>query len=79
MLLEGDMHMSVTGQHFRGKGIPGIKQVLDRKQISNLSIISNDVTADVTNNIYLKLNNQFSGTFIAWELNESNINSKWIL
>lgn len=79
MLLEGDMHMSVTGKHFRGKGLPGINQVLTREQISNLTIISNDVTADVKNNIYLKLKNQFSGTFVAWELNESNINSKWIL
>lgn len=79
MLLEGEMHMSVTGKHFRGKGLPGINQVLERSQISNLSIISNNVTADVTNKIYLKLNNQFSGTFVAWELNESNVNLKWIL
>ncbi len=79
MLLEGDMHMSVTGKHFRGKGLPGINQVLGREQISNLSIISNNVTADVKNNKYLKLKNQFSGTFVAWELNESNVNSKWVL
>ncbi len=78
MLLEGEMHMSVTGKHFRGKGLPGINQVLEREQISNLSIISNNVTADVKNNKYLKLKNQFSGTFVAWELNESNVNSKWI-
>lgn len=79
MLLEGEMHMTVTGKHFRGKGLPGIKQVLDREQISNLSIISNNVNANMKNNKYLKLKNQFSGTFVAWELNESNVNSKWIL
>ena len=71
--------MTVTGKHFRGKGLPGIKQVLDREQISNLSIISNNVNANMKNNKYLKLKNQFSGTFVAWELNESNVNSKWIL
>lgn len=79
MLLEGDMHMTVTGQHFRGKGLPGIKQVLDRTQISKLQIISNDVFANVENNKYLKLRNEFSGTFVAWELNETNINTEWIL
>jgi hypothetical protein len=79
MLLEGEMHMTVTGQHFRGKGLPGVKEVLDRNQISKLKIISNDVFANVENNKYLKLNNEFSGTFVAWELNESNVNTEWIL
>lgn len=78
LLLEGEMHLTVTGQHFRGKGLPGIKQVLDRNQISKLQIISNDVAADVSNNKYLRLKNEFSGTFVAWELNESNVNAPWI-
>lgn len=78
LLLNGDMHMTVTGQHFRGKGLPGIKEVLDRSQISNLKIISNNVYADVSKDKYLKLSNEFSGTFINWELNEQNINAKWI-
>lgn len=79
LLLNGDMHMTVTGQHFRGKGLPGIKEVQDRNQISNLKIISNDVFADVTKSNYYKLSNNFSGTFVTWELNENNVNSPWII
>lgn len=79
LLLDGDMHMTVTGHHFRGKGLPGIKEVLDRNQISNLRIISNNVYADVSKEKYFKLSNEFSGTFVTWELNELNINAKWII
>jgi hypothetical protein len=78
LLLEGQMHLTVTGQHFRGKGLPGIREVLLRNQISNLRVISNNVFADVDNNKYIKLNEEFSGTFVSWELNEKNINIKWI-
>jgi hypothetical protein len=78
LLLEGQMHLTVTGQHFRGKGLPGIREVLSRNQISNLRVISNNVFADVDNNNYIKLNEEFSGTFVSWELNEKNINIKWI-
>ena len=78
LLLEGQMHLTVTGQHFRGKGLPGIREVLSRNQISNLKVISNNVFADVNTNKYIKLNEEFSGTFVTWELNEKNINIKWI-
>ncbi len=79
LLLEGQMHLTVTGQHFRGKGLPGIKEVLERNQISKLQIISNDIYANVSENNYHKLNLEFSGTFVSWELNENNINSEWII
>jgi hypothetical protein len=79
LLLNGDMHMTVTGQHFRGKGLPGIKEVQDRNQISNLKIISNDVFADVAKSSYYKLSNNFSGTFVTWELTQNNVNSPWII
>lgn len=78
MLLEGQMHLTVTGQHFRGKGLPGINEVLGRNQISNLKIISNDVYSKVADKQYEKLKSEFSGTFVYWELNEQNINTKWI-
>lgn len=78
LLLDGQMHLTVTGQHFRGKGLPGIREVLSRNQISNLRIISNNVFADVSNDHYVKLNHEFSGTFVTWQLNENNINIKWI-
>lgn len=78
LLLDGEIHRTVTGQHFRGKGLPGIKEVLERNQISNLLVISNDVFSDVSANKHNKLNAQFSGTFVAWELNEKNVNQEWI-
>lgn len=79
LLLEGEIHMTVTGEHFRGKGLPGIKQVQDRNQIDNLHIISNDVYADVKKDNYQKIQHSFSGTFAYWEINETNQNSKWVL
>ena len=79
LLLNGVMHMTVTGEHFRGKGLPGIKQVLDRNQISNLNIISNNVFADVTNDTYKKLNSEFNGTFVSWELNQNNDYIEWVV
>lgn len=79
LLLDGDLHMTVTGKHFRGKGLPGIKQVYDRNQISNLHIVSNDVFADIPNDSYKKLKNNFSGTFAYWELDENNKNIEWTI
>lgn len=79
LFLEGKVHMTVTGEHFRGKGLPGIKEVQDRNQISNLYFISNDVYADVKSDNYIKLNKNFSGTFAYWELDKNNINTQWIV
>lgn len=79
LLLEGEIHMTVTGKHYRGKGLPGIREAMIRNDISNLSIVSNDVYSNVTNNIYTTLNNEFSGTFVSWEININNNNLQWIL
>jgi len=79
LLMEGEIHRTVTGQHFRGKGLPGIKEVLNRNQISNLCIISNNVIAKInTNSAFNKLKSEFCGTFVSWELNELNENAQWI-
>lgn len=77
LLLNGDLHMTVTGKHFRGKGIPGMKQVLDRNQISNLHVITNDAYADVSGNNYKKLRNHFSGTFVYWDIDDTNQTTEW--
>lgn len=77
LLLNGDLHMTVTGQHYRGKGIPGMKQVLERNQISNLHVITNNAFADVENNSYKKLKNHFSGTFVYWEIDKTNQSTEW--
>jgi len=77
MLLSGELHMTVTGHHFRGKGLPGINQVLERNQISKLFVVTNDAYAKVHEGKYLKLQNHFSGTFVSWEINDSNISTEW--
>ena len=78
-LLEGELHLTVTGEHFRGKGLPGIREVLKRNQISKLHIVTNDVFADVENMDYKKLKSNFSGTFVSWEINNKNSSLKWII
>jgi len=77
LLLEGDLHMTVTGQNFRGKGLPGIMQVSKRNQISNLYIISNDVFADTNKNMYKMIRKKFQGTFLYWELCYNNEHKIW--
>lgn len=74
LLLHGDVHKTVTGKYYRGKGLPGIFEACRQNKISNLIIISNDTIADYANNSYRKLSNNLSGTFIYWELNSNNIN-----
>jgi hypothetical protein len=74
LLLNGDVHKTVTGKYYRGKGLPGIFNACQTNKISNLIIISNDAIADYSQGIYRKLNGKFSGTFVYWELNENNIN-----
>lgn len=79
LLLDGSMHQTVTGKHFRGKGLPGVKECFDRHQISNLFFVSNNVFADITNDNFKILNKHFSGTFVYWELDENNKNIPWTI
>jgi|TARA_R100000501_G_C2629154_1_gene123688 hypothetical protein len=74
LILNGSMHRTVTGKSYRGKGLPGIYGAFKRNDISRLHIISNDVFADVENNIFLSLKNEFSGTFVYWEVSINNNN-----
>ena len=73
LILEGELHRTSTGHYYRGKGLPGIKTAMERNQISNLYIITNDVYADVARRVFVPLHNSFSGTFIYWELNNNNV------
>lgn len=77
LLLDGELHQTVTGHHYRGKGIPGMKQVQNRNQIGKLHVITNNAFADVTNNEYKKLKNHFSGTFVYWEIGTTNQSTEW--
>lgn len=71
LLLNGQMHSS-TGMYYRGKGLPGIYVANNDNKISNLIVISNKAMADVSNDRYIPLKKDFSGTFVYWELNENN-------
>ena len=74
LILDGSIHKTATNKPYHGKGLPGIKTALERNQISNLNIITNDVHAVPENNIYNKNTRSFSGTFVYWELNQNNTN-----
>lgn len=72
-ILHGELHKTVTEHDWRGKGLPGIYQVLKRNYYSNLNIITNTVKADVQNESYQEINANFAGTFIYWEISKNNI------
>lgn len=76
LILDGSLHRTVTENDYRGKGLPGIAEVMRRKQISNLHIISNDAYADVSGNRYMMLSKSFDGTFVYWELSKENDSKK---
>lgn len=80
MLLHGDIHKianrTKTKEPFRGKGLPGIFGAMEKNDISNLQIISNDAYANVAKNKYVNLNNKLEGTYVYWELNTNNNNLK---
>jgi len=73
-ILTGKMHLTATNEPHRGKGLPGIKDAMDRNSFSNLLVITNKAYGDVANGDYRELNINFEGTFIYWELNDSNRN-----
>ena len=77
LILEGNLHKTVTRENFRGKGLPGIYSESQRQRIGNLIIISNGVYADVKNNDYHMMNNNLSGTFVSCELNKNIFNLPW--
>lgn len=73
LILSGDFHQTVTGKHFRGKGLPGIMETYRRKQITNLHIITNNVYANISKNDFKIIKHSFTGTFIYWELNSESL------
>lgn len=73
LVLNGELHKTVTGEHYRGKGLPGIREAMKRNQISNLIVVTNNVYSNVLNDEYRILNANFTGTFLNWELNLNNI------
>lgn len=72
-ILHGELHKTVTEKSYRGKGLPGIYQAMKRNFFSKMYIITNNVRADVENEVYQEINTNFAGTFIYWEINNTNI------
>jgi hypothetical protein len=77
LILNGELHKTVTGKNYRGKGLPGIKEAMDRNLISNLHIITNNVFADVYAKKYVILPNNFEGTFVYFEINDQTVTVPW--
>lgn len=80
MLLHGEIHKiankTKTKAPYRGKGLPGIFGAMEKNDISNLQIISNDAYANVSKGKYVNLHNKLEGTYVYWELNTNNNNMK---
>lgn len=76
LIFEGKLHQTVTGKPYRGKGLPGIAEAEKRNQLSHLIVITNNVYADVENEMFKLINIPFNGTFVYWELGESNESCK---
>jgi hypothetical protein len=75
-ILEGELKRSEqgtrTGLVNRGKGLPGIREALNRNQLCDLLIVSNNVRADVSGVKYDQLSENFGGTFLQWKLRIDN-------
>jgi ABC-type transporter Mla MlaB component len=63
---------SRTGLHFRGKGLPFIKDKFDSNRISNLFILTNNVILDYISNEFYEIDVPYSGTFYYFEINSKN-------
>ena len=67
MILNGDVPSS-TGEKYRGRGLPNMKNACDEGRIQNLMVLSNNARAHVGNGTYEDLKNEFRGTIVYWEV-----------
>lgn len=72
LIFEGELHKTKTGKYYRGKGLPGVYQALQKHELSALVMITNDVYFNSRTEEYRKLDHEFMGTFVYWELDSSN-------
>ena len=68
-IMEGKIG-SRTGLSYRGKGLPTLHGLAKAGTLKNLTIITNDVRAFVSEDRYERLTMPFRGTFYCWELGE---------
>jgi hypothetical protein len=74
LIMNGELHRSVTEEYYRGQGLPGILDSMKENWFSMLHVISNDVFANVAGGEYRLLKGvDFPGTFIYWEVDSSNL------
>ena len=73
LIFQGELHKTASGQPFRGKGLPGVYEALQKNKISNLAMITNNVFFNSATGEYRILQNEFQGTFVYWELNPANL------
>lgn len=77
MILEGKFHATVTDKSYRGKGLPGIYQSLERNQMSKLFVVTNNVRAYVEEKRFDKIQENFDGTYYYFELTDKQQNLSW--
>lgn len=75
-LLDGKIHKNYSSKYNRGKGLPGVYASFQRKDISKLFIMTNNVKVDAENDDFICTKGELSGTFVYWELNKSTNNIK---
>ena len=73
LIMDGDIHKTVTGKPNRGKGLPGIKEAFDRQQIQKLKIVTNNVKASIYRDSYTALQNNLHGTIISWQIDSNTL------
>lgn len=65
-ILKGKVESS-TGMPYRGKGLPSIYKHVENGRIKSLTILANDVFANVAAGKYTILPSDFNGTLLYWE------------
>jgi hypothetical protein len=68
---------SRTKLHYRGKGLPSMRQLQDDGQIQQLTIMANDVYLEVPSGNSERLETEMTGTFLFWELH-GDAREKWL-
>ena len=66
-ILRGEVE-SRTGLEYRGKGLPSMYNALTASRLRSLIIVSNDVYANVGENDFRTLKQEFRGTLLYWEV-----------
>jgi hypothetical protein len=68
---------SSTKQSNRGKGLPQLREMIEKEYVTNLILITNSVSLYFQNNIFFtKKNPNFVGTYYSWTIDQNNY-QKW--